>query len=112
MNNQNIGRILIGSLFLISAIDSLFFGFESFVNNVKSKNIPFPFLIALIVLFFKLISSLLIIFNYYNNYVITALILFVILTIQFYHNTFIDNTQLNNMMKNIAIIGGLMLLYK
>lgn len=109
---QSAGRILLGSLFLISAINSLFFGFNNFVNTVKSKNIPFPMFVALIVLIFKLIASILIISDYYENYIITSLIIFVTMTIFLYHNAFIDNEQLNNMMKNIAIIGGLILLYK
>jgi len=109
---QNVGRILLGSLFLISAINSLFFGFDNFVNTIKSKNIPFPILVAFIVLIFKLVAGVLIISDNYENYVITSLIIFVIMTIFLYHNAFIDNEQLNNMMKNIAIIGGLSLLYK
>ena len=109
---QNAGRILLGSLFLISAINSLFFGLDNFIDTVKSKNIPFPTLVALIVLIFKLIASILIISNNYGNYVITLLIIFVIMTIFLYHNAFVDNEQINNMMKNIAIIGGLLLLYK
>ncbi len=108
---QNIGRMLLGSLFLFSAIHS-FFGFNEFVKLVQEKNIPLPIIVSLIVLIFKLVAGILVISNDYNNYVISALILFVSATIIFYHNAFVDNEQFNNMTKNLAIIGGLMLLYK
>ena len=109
---KNIGRILIGSLFLISAIHSLFFEFHEFAKLIELKHIPFPFIIAFIVLIFKLVSGILIISNNYENYILTLLIIFVLMATILYHNIFVNMTQFNNMIKNIAIIGGLMLLYK
>ena len=108
---QNIGRMLLGSFFLFSAIHS-FFGFNDFVELVKSKNIPLPIIVSLIVLICKLITGILIISNDYENYNISASIIFVFTVTIMYHNAFVDNTQFNNMMKNLAIIGGLMFLYK
>jgi uncharacterized membrane protein YphA (DoxX/SURF4 family) len=112
MEIKNVGRILLGSLFVLAALNSLFFGFDKFAGMIELKGIPFPALIALMVLIFKLMAGLLIIFDNYGNDVITLLILFVTMTIILYHNVFIDKDQFNNMTKNIAIIGGLMLLYK
>ena len=91
---------------------SLFFGFNDFVHAIESKNIPFAVIVAVIVLTLKLISGLLVITNIYTNYAVTSLIIFVILATILYHNAFVDNGHFNNMLKNIALIGGLILLYK
>ncbi|AYV81994.1 MAG: hypothetical protein Homavirus1_24 [Homavirus sp.] len=112
MNPQIIGRVLVSSLFIATAIRGLFFNFGDFVGDVESKNIMFPTLVALIVLIFKLVAGLLILFNIYTNYAVSALICFIVLVTILYHNIYDDMSQFSNMMKNIAIVGGLFLLYK
>lgn len=103
-----IARILLASLFVISAMKSILFDFNGFAGAVRSKNIPFPFLVATLVLTTKLLGGLSIIFDKYSKIGTVALVAFTLLATVLFHNAFKDPTQFNSMMKNISIIGGLL----
>jgi|LakMenE01Jun11ns_1017448.scaffolds.fasta_scaffold9136151_1 putative oxidoreductase len=110
---NTLGRILIASLFIASACKTIFYdGFNTFVGAIESKKIPYPVILAIIVLIIKILGGFSIIFNNYTNLGIYSLLLFTVLATGMYHNAFVDPSQFNNMMKNIALIGGLLLLLK
>ena len=109
---HNLGRVLIASLFIVSGLYSLLYGFDGFVKMIESKNVPFASIIAIIILLFKIAVGLSIMFNMYSNYLVTSLVVFVIMVTILYHNPYDDKSQLTNMLKNIAVLGGLFLLYK
>lgn len=112
MFGKTVARVLIGSLFFVLAIKSLLYGFDDFTSMIAAKNIMYPSVVALIILITKLVGGFLVMTNLYNNHVITGLITFVVMTTYMYHNAFTDSSELTSMMKNIAVIGGLLLLYK
>lgn len=106
---ERTGRILLASLFVLSALKSILFNFSGFVDAVKSKNLPFPIFVAIIALSMKLFGGLSLMFDYYGVVGAYILILFTFLATVLFHNVFIDPSQFNNAMKNIAIIGGLLI---
>lgn len=107
---KTLGRALLASVFIVPAIQSIM-NFNQFAGSIQSKNIPLPQLVAAIVLALKLLGGLSIVFNKHDGNTVKALITFTILATVLYHNAFADPTQLHHMMKNISIIGGLVLLY-
>lgn len=104
-----IGRTLLSSLFVITAIKGLFFDFNSFVGAVESKNLPLPVLTAIIALLMKLVGGLLVMFNLYPMYGASILIIFTLLATALFHNIFQDVGELTNFLKNLSIVGGLIL---
>jgi putative oxidoreductase len=110
MYTKIIGRILLSSLFIISALHTIFYGFDGFVKAIESKNLPFPVILAILVISIKLLGGLSIAFDRYADYGTIALLIFMLMVTPLYHNGISDPKQFNNMMKNIAIIGGFLLL--
>lgn len=111
MINQIIGRMLLASLFVVTALKAILTDFSVFSDMIASKNIPYPSLIAILVLGLKLIGGFSIVFDSkFSKFSNLLLIIFMVITTALFHNAFKDPKQLNNMMKNIAIIGGLFLL--
>ena len=102
-----VGRILIASLFVISGLLSIY-GFDNFSGMIKSKNVPLPILIAVIGIAMKLLGGLSVMFDVWPRYGVNVLIVFTILATIMFHNVFIDSSQINAMLKNMAIIGGLL----
>lgn len=114
MNARILGRILLGSLFVASALKSFLSGFDEFTNAIKSKNIPYPVIIAIFLLGLKFVAGLYVGFGQNPKILKTAiisLVVFIILATFLFHNAFMEPKQFNNMFKNIAIIGGLLVLY-
>jgi len=114
MNTKYIGKLLIVSLFIISGVYSLIYNFDDFANAIASKEIPLAVFVAFAVLLFKIIAGLVILFSQNDQYTklaVIGLIIFTILATILYHNPLVDKSQINPMLKNITVIGGLLLLY-
>ena len=114
MDIKYIGKLLIASLFILAGLYSLINGFDDYTNAIASKGIPLAIFIAFGVLLFKIIAGLVILFSQneqYTKLAVIGLIIFTVLVTILYHNPFQDKSQINNMLKNIAVIGGLLLLY-
>lgn len=113
MTTRSIGKILIGNLFVASAINIMINGMYNTQKMIESKGMPFATIITIMVIIFKLICGSVIAFGNnktYTNISAFLLIGFTVLTTILYHNAFIDFGQFNNMLKNIAVIGGLLLI--
>ena len=113
MDIKFIAKTLIASLFVVLSLKSIFFGFGDFRNAVISKGIPMALIVSILVLTIKLGAGLTIMFSDNKKYIkwsAIGLIVFTILATIIYHNPVEDPDQFNNMMKNIAIVGGLLLI--
>ena len=106
--SQKIARILIATLFIVTAING-FFGFNNFSKFVGTK-LPYPAFLAVLALTLKLVSGTMLALDVQRKYATLALILFMIIVTPLYHNPFQDKSQLTQLLKNVAILGGLILL--
>lgn len=106
---MRIGRTLFASLFIISGIRG-FLGFKDFAKLVSDKGLPSPETLALIALSTKVLGGLSITYDYFTSFSAFALSIFMIIATYLYHNPLTDPTQWNNMLKNIAIIGALVMM--
>jgi uncharacterized membrane protein YphA (DoxX/SURF4 family) len=108
-----IARLLLGTIFYISAIKSLFFNYNGFTKYLESLNIPNPMVIGGIILGFKLIMGILVAvspIDSITNVAAGSLAIFTAIATVLAHNILIDPSQFNHMLKNVSIIGGLLLL--
>ncbi len=104
-----IGRVLIGLLFLVTGIQVVM-GFSGFTGMLSSMGLPMASLLAIAVVVVKVGGGAALIIGWNVRYASIALMIFTIFTILLVHNNFGD--QLVMMLKNLAIIGGLLYVYK
>lgn len=118
---KTLGALLLNSIYIVSALGKIT-GFKETVDSLKSvfwiKNLPdvfYNFTIAAVIVLL-LVGPGLILYTCYDSkykmyakYACYALALFTILATLLYHMP-VDMNQRNHMLKNIAIIGGFILL--
>ncbi len=117
-HGTRIGRILIGLLFLVGGVGALI-GFKGFATYTGSL-LPLGTLMATIAIIFKVGGGLSLILGIRPRLGSYALILFTLLTILFIHvpswmkavNMEESQMQMTMALKNLAIIGGLLLVAK
>lgn len=111
-----LSELLIASLFIVSGVRGII-NFDGYASAVSLKNIPFPTLVAALALTLKVIGGLSIVVKEptlnppkVRNNIILGLIIFTALATILYHNAFTDSSQFGDMLKNFAVMGGLLLL--
>jgi putative oxidoreductase len=100
-------RICLSLIFLNAAI-SHFRTFASFVETI-GQVLPLAPLLAVGTIAFQFLGSLSLILGYRVKIGAILLILFLIPASLFFHNFLRDPGQLNNFLKNLGLIGGLLL---
>ena len=114
MDTYTIGRALIASLFIITGMMPFITGLDDITQLVASRNFLSgvdPRTITIIILIFKIVLGLMLMFGIRTREVSMLLIFFTVLTTVLYHNALVDRSQSLHMMKNVAIVGGLILLF-
>lgn len=119
----NLSKILILAIFFISGLGK-FNDFNGLLETVRKVGMPLPHLAALGAVLIELIAPVIIMLSNKNNdrnafidkkygkLSVLSLIVFTVLATYFFHNFFKDKSQYYAFMKNIAIIGGLGILYE
>jgi putative oxidoreductase len=115
--------LLLVLIFFIAGFNKIF-SFDKTVNGLLHKPLfsSFPrflsVLAIVIVIIIEIIAPIVIVYgsydtrySHYVKYGILSLILFTIMATLLYHNPFVDPKEKINFMKNLAIIGGLGILY-
>jgi putative oxidoreductase len=102
-----VARIAIALIFLTSGIKHLA-NFSGFVDTIAST-LPFATLLAIGAIGFLLLGAVSLILGYKVNIGATLLILFLIPTTLVFHNFIADPSQLTAFLKNLGLIGGLLL---
>ncbi len=104
-----IARICLAAIFLQS-------GFGKLLNPaatqqfIASAGIPLAPLFLVGAIVFELGGALLVLLGYQARWGAIALILFMIPTTLIFHTDFADSTQVTQFLKNLAIIGGLLMI--
>lgn len=101
------GRICLAIVFLNSGIQHLL-GFSDFVSSIAGKGLPVPGLLAVGAIIALLLGSISLILGYKTQIGAILLIIFLIPTSFFFHPPF--DGQLTNFLKNLSLIGGLLIL--
>lgn len=103
-----VGRIFLALIFLLSAFNKIT-GFNGTLGFMQSAGIPFTALALVIAIALELGGSVSLILGLKAKWGAWALIIFTIPVTLIFHNILIDSSQINQFMKNLAIIGGLLL---
>lgn len=100
-------RICLSLIFLKAGISHIT-GFSGFVELIASSGLPLAPLLAIATIVFQLLGALSLLLGYQTKIGSILLILFLIPASFMFHSPF-DPEQLNAFLKNIGLIGGLLM---
>lgn len=103
-----IGRVFLATIFLHSSIGKIF-NFAATQEVIANQGLPFPALMLLGNIVFQLVGGFSLIFGYKTRWGAILLILFLIPTTLVFHNFLDDPTEKTAFLKNLALIGSLMM---
>ncbi len=101
-------RICLALIFLNSGINHLT-GFSGFVSTIAGKGLPIPGLLAVGSIVCLLGGALCLLLGYKTKIGAGLLILFLIPTTLFFHPPIGESSDLTGFLKNLALIGGLLM---
>lgn len=109
-----LGRILIAVMFVISGFGKLT-GFDGTVGYIASKGLPLPQVLAAIAILIELGGGLALILGWKTRWAALAFIVFLLVITPIFHNYWaVPPEQMMgqkiNFMKNVTILGGMLLL--
>lgn len=103
-----VGRVLLGLIYLIGGLTWLFSSGPP-VDYIASKGFPAAALLGWVALVFKLGGALLIVLGFKTRLGVLLLVLFTLVTAFGFHPVWVEG-QYNPFMKEMAMIGGLLIL--
>jgi len=103
-----VARVLLSAIF-ISAGYGKIVGYDGTVQYMASQGVPGVLLPGVIAL--ELGGGLAILLGLFSRWAALALAIFCVVAGLIFHNNFADQTQAIQFMKNLAIAGGLLLLF-
>jgi putative oxidoreductase len=111
-----VGRVLLGWLFFINAWPRITGGTGGFVNYLKGLGVPSPELAAWLSVVFEFVAGIALIVGFATRYAALATAIYVAITILLAHRYWEypaaqQMAQYFNFLKNLAIMGGLILLF-
>jgi uncharacterized membrane protein YphA (DoxX/SURF4 family) len=101
-----IGRILFAQIFIISSFGKMI-DFEGTWKYMEMNGVPMAPLFLLVAILFEFGGGLSLLFGFQTKLGALMLILFLIPTTLIFHLNFADPIQQMNLIKNLALIGGL-----
>jgi putative oxidoreductase len=115
--NRIIGSIFVLSIFIMSSFGKIM-DKSGTLTSINSKNMPLPQLAYLFAVFSQLIGIIIILLNVFNIYSNKKLLLFgklsiitfTILATYYFHNIFTSKNQEISFLKNLGLIGGILLI--
>ena len=104
------GRILLALIFLLSGIDKVVH-YAGTLGYMTQAGLPFPQVLLIVSIIVEIGAALAIIAGWKTRWAAAALILWMIPVTLVFHNPGGGQEQMAHFMKNVAIMGGLLLLW-
>lgn len=104
-----VGRILLGLIFVLSGLTKIT-GFESTQLQMAAQGVPLTAVLLVGAILVEVLGGLSIILGFWARTGAAALVLFLIPATLIFHTDFSQQTQLIMFLKNLSIMGGLLLL--
>lgn len=104
-----IGRVLIALIFVLSGFGKIM-NFDGTLGFMQSVGIPFTAFALVIVIAIELLGGISLILGLKTKWVAGTLIIYTAIAALIFHTNFADQNQMAHFMKNLAIIGGLILI--
>ena len=102
-----LGRIFLSALFLIEGINKIF-NYEGTIQYMESFSVPNFLAVPAIIL--EIIFPLFLIIGYQTKFSALVLAIFTLTTALIFHTDFTNQTQFISFFKNIAIMGGFLII--
>ena len=103
-----VARTFIAIIFIYSGLAKMI-GFSGVSQQISSVGIPIAGLVAFFTIVFEIGGGASVLFGYKAPVGATLLVLFLIPATLVFHNPIADPTQITQFLKNLAIVGGLLL---
>jgi putative oxidoreductase len=104
------GRILLALIFLLSGIDKVVH-YAATLGDMTKAGLPFPEVLLIASIIIEIGAALAIIAGWKTRWAAAALVLWMIPVTLVFHNPGGGQEQMAHFMKNVAITGGLLLLW-
>lgn len=104
-----VGRIFLAVIFLHAGINKAFFGFAETQQQMAEAGIPIPFVVLIFTILFQIAGSISLILGYKTKIGAILLLIFLIPATAVFHNPIADPTQMTQFLKNLSIMGGLLM---
>ena len=104
------GRVLIALIFLLSGIDK-FVHYAPTLGYMQKVGLPFPELLLIASAIIETVAALAIIAGWKTRWAAAALFLWMIPVTWVFHNPAGGQEQMAHFMKNVSIMGGLLVLW-
>jgi putative oxidoreductase len=101
-------RICLCLIFINSGIGKIF-DFSSTAEMMTEQGLPIANILLIFTITFQLLGGFSLLFGYQVKLGSILLILFLIPATLVFHNPFVDPNQINDFLKNIGLIGGLLM---
>lgn len=105
-----IGRAFLAAIFLNSGVGHIF-GFAGITTMMTQRGLPVPPLLLACSIFCLLVGGLSILLGFKARWGAILLIIFLIPTSLVFHNPVADPSELNDFLKNIGLMGGMLFVY-
>ena len=103
-----IARIFLALIFVRSGVGKAL-DFAGTQEQIAGVGLPLPVLLTVGAIAFELIGAALVLLGYKAKWGALLLILFLIPTTLIFHSNFADGMQVTQFLKNLAILGGLLM---
>ena len=107
--SQLIGRVLIALIFILFGFTKIT-NFGSNLGYMQAFNVPFTTFVLVIAIAIELLGGISLALGLKTKWGAGALIIYTAIITLIFHTNLSDQTQLIQFMKNLAIIGGLILI--
>lgn len=104
-----VGRVLLAAIFIILGFAKIS-GFGVMSQFAAANGVPFPDLAILIAIVVELVGGLMIALGWQTRNAALGIFLFLIPVTYYFHTNFLDPMQMTMFLKNLSIMGGLLLL--
>ncbi len=104
-----IGRALLAAIFIIMGAMKIP-GFAGMVAWTASFNVPMPEVAVALAILIELGGGLMILAGWHTRLAAKALVLFLVVVTAIFHSNIADQMQLTMALKNLSILGGVLIL--
>lgn len=105
-----VARVLVAVIFIHSGVGKIL-NFGGTQQAIASKGLPLAALVAIFAIVFELMGGASLILGYKARVGAILLLVFLIPTTVLFHNPIADATQITQFLKNLAIIGGILMIF-
>lgn len=102
-------RVFLSIIFIKAGISHLL-GFSGFQQTIAGQGVPLAGLTAVATIIFLLVGGLLLLLGFKTTIGAILLIVFLVPTTLLFHNFLADPSQTNAFLKNLGLIGGLLMM--